>query len=394
MKGWSAAYLALVMALAHGLWAADDLAGAARELARKTAAFAGPGAAVSVTWRNVSSLGSAEMADARDAFDPAFKSAGGALGDASSPVEAHITVSENASDYLLAEEVRKGDEKQVWFATWKRAAAAAVSAAGAVLEKKLAWEQDDPILDAAFPAGRMIVLTPTSLIWFSGQAGQWTRTVSVALPLEKSFPRDLRGRLRIVGANYAAYLPGLFCTGAWQAPVSIDCKTSAEPWVLESGSQDMLLANFTAGRNYFDGRIAAQTGARKTLDPFYSGAAVEEQGKKLWLLAMLDGKARLFDEAFNPVADIGGWGSDIAGTDSRCAAGPLVLATRPGSGGPDAVQAYRIVNRAAEPVGTPAEFRGPVTALWVSGGGSALAVTKDLAAGKYAAYLLTVVCGH
>jgi len=392
VKGWSAAFPALLLLAAHGAFAADDLKGAARELARKTAAFAGAGQPVSVVWRNLSSLGAAELKDARDAFEPAFKSAGGTLGEAGAAVEARITLSENASQYLLAEEARKGDERQVWLAAWTRAAAGSALTGGVTLEKKLAWEQDEQILDAAFPADRMILLTPSSLVWFSRQEGPWTRSMSVALPLTKPWPRDLRGRLRIVGATYQAYLPGMACSGAWQPPVSLDCKASGDPWVLESGSRDMLLANFVSGRNYFDGRVATQNGLRTTLDPFYSAAAVEERGKTLWLLAMVDGRARLFDEQFGAAGDIGGWGSDIAGTDAGCGGGFQVLATRPGAG-PDAVQAYTIVNRAAAPLGTPAEFSGPVTALWTSGHDSALAVSKDATTSKYAAYLLTVVCG-
>jgi hypothetical protein len=199
--------------------------------------------------------------------------------------------------------------------------------------------------------------------------------------------------LRIVGPNYQAYLPGMACSGAWQPPVSLSCKPSADPWVLESGSRDLLLANFAAGRNYFDGRVATQTGLRKTVDPFYSAASVEERGKTMWLLAMVDGRARLYDESFDPAGDIGAWGSDIVGTDARCAGGSQVLATRPGGAEPDAVQAYSIVNRAAVPLGAPAEFPGPVTALWGSGQSSVLAVSKDSLTGKYAAYLLSVVCG-
>ena len=392
MKGWSAALPALLLLAAHGVFAADDLKGAARELARKTAAFAGAGQPVSVVWRNLSALGSAELTDARGAFETAFKSAGGTLGEAGAAVEARITLSENASQYLLTEEARKGDERQVWFAAWARAAPGPALTGGVTLEKKLAWEQDEQILDAAFPADRMILLTPSSLAWFSREGSQWTRSVSLALPLTKPWPRDLRGRLRIVGATFEATLPGMACSGAWEPPVSLDCKASGDPWVLESGSKDMLLANFVSGRNYFDGRVATQTGLRTTVDPFYSAAAVEAQGKTLWLLAMVDGRTRLFDEQFGAAGEIGGWGSDIAGTDARCGAGSQVLATRPG-GGPDAVQAYAIVNRAAAPLGAPAEFSGPVTALWVSGHASALAVSKNIATGKYAAYLLTVVCG-
>ncbi len=392
MKGWSAALPALLLLAAQCACAADDLKGAARELARKTAAFAGAGQPVSEVWRNLSSLGSADLTGGRDAFESAFQSAGGTLGDAGAAVEARITLSENASQYLLAEEARKGDERQVWLAAWKRATPGPALAGGITLEKKLEWEQDEQILDAAFPGDRMVLLTPSSLVWFSRQEGQWTRSMSLALPQPKAWPRDLRGRLRIVGANYQAYLPGMACSGAWQPPVSLDCKASGDSWVLESGSKDMLLANFVSGRNYFDGRVATQTGLRATVDLFYSAAAVEERGKTLWLLAMVDGRTRLFDEQFGAAGEIGGWGSDIAGTDARCGGGSQVVATRPGAG-TDAVQAYAIVNRVASPLGAPAEFPGPVTALWVSGHDSALAVSKDLSTGKYAAYLVTVVCG-
>jgi hypothetical protein len=104
---------------------------------------------------------------------------------------------------------------------------------------------------------------------------------------------------------------------------------------------------------------------------------------------------RLFDAAFEPAGEIGAWGSDIAGTDARCGGASQVLATRPGDGSEaDAVQAFTIANGAAAPLTAPVEMPGPVTALWVSGGASALAVSKNLSTGKYAAYLLTVACGQ
>jgi hypothetical protein len=393
VKGWSAGWLALWALAGQCAYAADDLPGAARELARKTAALAGAGQTVWVSWRSVAPLGAADVAEARESFEPAFQSAGGVLGDVAPTVEAHITISENVSEYLLTEEARKGDDRQVWFAAWKHTAPGAGAPSSAVLEKKLLWEQDEQILDAAFPGDQMLLLTPANLVWYSRQAGEWTRSVSVALPAAKAWPRDLRGRLRIVGQNYAAYLPGLACSGAWQPPVSIDCKASSDGWVLESGSRDLLVANFAAGRNYFDGRIATQGGLRKTIDPFYSGAAVEDQGKTLWLLAMVDGGTRVFDAAFNPVGGIEGWGSDIVGTDARCGGGTVVLATRGSTDGPDAVQAYAVTNRAAAPVGSAAEFHGPVTALWIADKTSAVAVSKDFSTGRYAAYLLTVACG-
>jgi len=392
VKGWYAALAALALLDWRRASAAGDPIGAAQELARKTAAFAGEGQPVSLAWRNLSSLGSAELGRARAAFEAALQSAGARVSEIAPLVEGRITVSESPTEYLLVEEARKGGERQVWLAAWKRPANRPTGALPAALEKKLVWEQDEQILDAAFPGDMMLLLTPSNLVWFNRQGGQWTRSISWPLPVPKTWPRDMRGRLRIDGSNYQAYLPGLECGGVWQPPISAQCKTTDGAWPLESGSRDMLLGSFAGGRNYFDGRVTTQTGARKTVEPFFSAASVEERGGTLWLLAMLDGKTRLFDGALEPAGEIAGWGSDIAGTDAPCGGGSQVFATRPGSGGePDAVQAFAIVDRAAVPLGAPAEFPGPVTALWVSGGASALAVSRNLSTERYAAYLLTVV---
>jgi hypothetical protein len=87
-------------------------------------------------------------------------------------------------------------------------------------------------------------------------------------------------------------------------------------------------------------------------------------------------------------------GSDIATAGKSCAGTLPVLATRPGAAaGQEAVQSYAVVNRAAVPMGAPAEFSGPVTALWAAGDGLVLAVSRNAAGGTYEAWLLTVDCG-
>jgi hypothetical protein len=110
---------------------------------------------------------------------------------------------------------------------------------------------------------------------------------------------------------------------------------------------------------------------------------------------MLDGRTQVFDAWLDPLGAIASWGSDIAGTEASCGGGSQVLATRPGDAGePDAIQAFAIVNRAALALTAPVEFAGPVTALWPSGAISALAVVRDPLTGRYAAYVITVVCGQ
>jgi hypothetical protein len=386
VNGWHAAVAALLFLIPRFSAAAEDLPGAARELARKTAALSGARGPVAVSYRNLSSLPDSELAQVHREFENALPGAG----EGPAPVEARLTLSENAAEYLLVEEVRKGEEAQVWIASWKRAGTAAATP-GLALDRRLVWEQDEPILDVAFPGNGMLVLSSSKITLYSRQAGQWQPQPAVTLPTAKPWPRDLRGHLRVTGSRIQVLLPGMECTGVLEPGMTAECHASEAPWVLESGSA-LLVANFTPDRNYFDGRVVLQNGSRKTAGPFYSAAAVEDQGGTSWLLAMVDGRTEVFNPAFEGVATIPSWGSDIAGTSARC--GSPVLASRPGEGSDsDALQAFSVANRAAVPVSAPVAFPGPVTALWPSAAGSALAVARDSATGKYGAYVVTVVCG-
>jgi hypothetical protein len=396
VKGWPAVFSALLFFIPPGATAAEDLNGAVRELARKTAGLAGRGEPVSVAWRNISSLSSSELERARGAFEIAVRETGARVSEVAPVAEARITLGESATQYLLVEEIRKGDDRQVWIAAWKRTepAAAAVTAAGIVLDKKLVWEQSEPILDVVFPGAAMLVLSPSKVALYVRPNGQWEPRQSIPLALPRPWPRDPRAHLRLNGTNFQAYLPGMTCSGAADAGLTMECRAGDEPWVLESGSRALFLANFTPARNHFDGRIVTQAGLRKTVAGFFSGASVEEQGRQTWLLAMVDGRTQIFDSAFEPAGSIASWGSDIAGTEARCGGGFPVLATKAGDPGePDAIRAFSVVNRVPTPLTAPVEFPGPVTALWSSGANGVTAVARDLATGKYLAYVLTVVCG-
>jgi hypothetical protein len=128
--------------------------------------------------------------------------------------------------------------------------------------------------------------------------------------------------------------------------------------------------------------------------PFFSAAAVEDQGRQWWLLAMLDGHTQIFDSGFEPLGGVGPWGSDIAGTEARCGGGSQVLATKTGDGREaDTLRAYSVPNRVPTPLTAPVDFSGPVTALWPAGAGAVLAVARDAETGRFGAYLVTVNCG-
>lgn len=371
VKGWHAAILALPLWIAPPSEAADDLQSAAKELGRRTAAAVGRDA-VAVTWRNVSTLGAAPLTQARSAFEAALRESGTRVGEGG-PAEAQITLSENGSSRLLVEEFKKGDERQVWISSWKRAGTSG-SAPAAVVEKRLLWEQEEAILDVAFLPDGLLVLTPSGVLK--------TRTRQRApIAASRPWPRDVRGRLRVNGSSVLAQLPGVECGGSME-PFALQCRASDEPWTLESG-RTLLLANYAASRNFFDGRVVTQSGTRKTLAPFYSAAGADG----FWILAGVDGRAAIFDSTLEALGTVGAWGSDVASSDIRCGGAPVVLASRAGDGA-DAVQAYAIVNRAAVALGSPVEMPGPVTALWAPG----VAVVRNGA--THQAYAITVSCAQ
>lgn len=388
VNGYCAALAVLLFLISRAASAAENLSGAAQELAHRTAAW--NRGAVAATYRNLSSLPDSQLAQARREFEAALPSPNAAL----PPVEARITLSENAADYLLVEEVRQGEDSQVWIARWKRTVRAPAAASGLTIDKRLVWEQDEPVLDIAFSGTAMVVLTPFRITLYARQGTEWQQQRFAAIAPGKAWPRDPRGRLRVNGNAIDIYLPGIGCTGSVEPGLAVECRANDQPWVLESGSHSLLLANFVPDRNYFDGRLITQNGARKSIAPFYSAAAAEDQGAGLWLLAMLDGRTQIFDAAFQDVASIPSWGSNLVGTNAPCGGGSQVLADSPGdSGEPDAIRAYAMVNHAAVPLGPPVTFDGPVTALWPSNGVSALAIVHDPETAKYRAYVLTVACG-
>lgn len=393
MKGWLAVLSALLFILPPGARAADDQGGAARELARKAAAFAGRGESIAIAWRNLSGLSSSDSTQARTAFEAAIRESGGRPAETGT-VEVRVTLSENQSQYLLVAEGRKGEERQTWIASWKRAAAAAVLPAGVVLEKKLVWEQGEPILDVAVTPSGILVLSGARLTMYTQRDGAMELRQSAAVNPARPLPRDPRGRLRVTGAVIKVFLPGTLCSGSVEPTLALQCRASEEPWTLESGSRTVMLAGFAAGRNYFDGHVVTQSGVRKTVPAFYTAGALEEQGRQYWVLALVDGRTQILDANFDPAGAMEPWGSDLAATDARCGGGSQIVSTKGGdSREADSVRAYAMVNRTPTPLTPPVELPGPVTALWTSNGTSVVAVVRDFSTGHFAAYLLTVVCG-
>jgi len=358
-----------------------DMTAAAHDLAR-TVAAAVAHEPLTVTVKNLSTLNAAETAEIRRVFKSELEAPGQAAADV------QLTISENSTYFLLVAEIHRGGERQVLLESWPRTPATSTAsqndqASRVTLEKKLVWEQDQPILDVAQTGDALLVLDAAGVLLARGDERQSAPISSIHL-LAHDWPRDLRGRLSISNTAFTAWLPGTICRGATQPQLSMECHDTADPWLLAPGA----IAAFTPERNLFTGHVDIEPGGPRDFPAFYSAAPAGD----IWIFAAADGRAHIYQHSWELAGTIDQWGSDIAAIQAPC--GPRILATRPTAvGEPDAIQPYDLANGAPNPAGPAVEFPGPVTALW-SAGSSATAVSRDLQTGRYAAYSLAPTCGN
>jgi hypothetical protein len=356
-----------------------DMGGAARELAHSVAA-ALEHAPVVLSIRNQTTLGGAEVAAIRRAFESELQLA------TVSAVEVRITVATNLTQYVLVAEVRHPDahpdERRVFLQAWPRATAPPAGSQGAAarvtFDRKLLYEEEQPILDVARAGAGSLVLDTTRVLLLGGW-GQQTALLSAG----RAWPRDTRGRLLVNDKAFTAWLPGTVCRGSIQPRLTVQCGASQEAWPLAPGA----VASFASTANYFDGRVTLAAWGEREVLPFYSAAPVGD----LWVFAGVDGRARLYSRSGALAAGSEPWGSDLAVVQTPC--GARVLTTR--STGPaevDAIQPFAILEGAAAPGGPALEFPGPITALW-SLGETATVVSHDLETRRYAAFSLVPACG-
>jgi hypothetical protein len=341
------------------------------ELARKIAATLGPREAVALTVRNASSLAAAEVAGVRHEIESQLRARGFTLAS-EAPATVAVTLAENWQGGVWIAEIRHGDKREVVMVAPTLPRERTVASPMGI-DKQLILEQPDPILDAVALENLLIALEPTEVVFYGRKDARWERRHAIALP-QRVWPRDLRGRLAIEGDSFQAFLPGLACKGTVQPEPALQCDESDAPWPVG--------APLAKGRNYFEA---------EKLPPFYSAARVGEYS----LAVGVDGRTQLFDNATVAAGSFAGWGSDIAAVETGCGGGRQVLATRPGDANEtDAVQAFELAGRQPVAVSPALEFSGPVTALWPAGPASAVAITRDLKTGQYAAFRISLTCSR
>jgi hypothetical protein len=233
------------------------------------------------------------------------------------------------------------------------------------------------ILDVATTGDQLLVLGDAALTLYRQTDSGWQLSQTRPITSSVVWPRDLRGRLRVSGQRFDAYLPGVVCRGGLD-PLTADCAERAEAWPIGLDNSGVVKA-----RNHF----ATPEGLE-----FYGAATLGDGADGRWVVAARDGSLRLLDPARRSQADLGA-GGDIAGVVApRCGAGTYLIAT---SNDGDALQPFRLDSRRLVAAASPVALNGTVTALWAApGAAEAMVVTHDAAAGRYAAYRATISCSR
>ncbi len=364
--------------------------------AQKIVSKAGPGTAVTLSVKNISSLSAADVNAVRAQIESELRGRGLRIVDPEQSVaELGVTLSENAAGYVWIAEIKQGGAVDTVFTTLHRTDSAEMRPTGAMtLQRRLLWTQDEPILDVALVGTQMlpgaIVLTPSKVAYYRVQNSAWQEADAAAITHSRPLPRDVRGMILSAGNNpFEVALPGARCAISGNNPYRITCADTDDPWPLYEG-QPRLDAFFSPTRNFFTGAIS-RSGDSVTVPPFYSAAMF---GNSEWLFTGIDGRVQ-YSNFVNtlPVAVVN-WGSELASLRSKCSPDAVVLATRNGDyTQPDAVQGFQVIARDPVAVTGALEFAGPVMALRGSGD-SATAVSHNLKTGKYEAYSLTLVCNQ
>jgi hypothetical protein len=297
----------------------------------------------------------------------------------------HVLVgcAESMQGRLCAAEISRGGTTTVHFAVRPplNEGGAAEPRALAALTVQPLFAQQSPILDVAeLDPQRILVLDVDAVTLFERTAPGWTRKDAKPLERTASWPRDVRGRLVVLGNKIEAYLPGRSCHGTVD-PFELACPDGRTPWPL--GIENDGLAD---GRNFF---------TSPKVPPFYSIALVSQSGETAWLLAAVDGGLRLVDSRSRTVGSFAGRGEDVVRISGECTTDrPVVLIGQDSPDGDGAsVRAFEFGNGFPAPLATPASLPGDLLALWPARDGSAaLAVVHDLGLTQYEAYLVRVSC--
>jgi hypothetical protein len=315
-----------------------------------------------IAHQSLCSLPAAEMQRARAAFEKPLRRRTAASAPAA---RITLTFSENRAGYLLVAEIRRGEERIVETAPFKRSPANVRPKLSVV--KQLVWEQEAPVLDLLHADNRMYVFSPGSLAMYETRDGRWQMLKTAPLPSPPV--RDPRGKLALGGGELSVFAPGLTCRVT--ADDAFDVRCDGAPAAFDLAG---IAARWTPARNTLEAE-----GWPAFFHIAKLGGAV--------LIAAADGRVYLHGEDGRQFGPLDGWNAgDFSALESPCAPAQL-LASRDAA----SLQMFELNERRLAETSEPEPLPGVLTALWPSAGG-AVAVVRDRTNSQYAAYHVTVAC--
>ena len=288
----------------------------------------------------------------------------------------------NLRDRLCVAEVGRGEARRIVMTTRPRPAGADPDAAPIVgLALRSIYTQRAPILDVAVAGDRLVVLTPDAVVLVADASGAndgGRPIASKPIATARVWPRDLRGRLRLAGQNFDAFLPGVTCRGTIN-PLALVCADDSDAWPIGLENSG----------------IAPSRNAFSTPDgfTFYEAAPV---GAGRFLLAGERGALTLMD-AGRRTAVRSDAADHVAGFPGACVADAayVILGARTAEPDNDTLRLFRLADARLVPTGSTTPLPGTLTALWsATASGPATAVVHDSSAGRYEAFHLTLSCAR
>jgi hypothetical protein len=366
---------------------ADSLEESARLLARKVWASI-HGASVSLEFRNISSLGSAEFAGISTAFQEELQRRGVKILAADAAASLVVNVTQNPTEYIGVVQIQRKENTETVIETigLVNGPAAPEPAFRLVLHREFLFSSDSPIVDVMLDndAKHAYALGVQEISAYEWRAEQWTLTRSEHLPTHRPPERGGRGFILQGVDSQRVYFPGEFCHVS---------KVSGEGWSCEKYADLMPVPT-----------VPSEAVAGKKLGAWISAAQFETDEKIKVVVTGQDGLARLYEDGADPAAVFANWGSQIASVYSGCGSGWQLLVTGKGDWTTtDAIEAMDIKDRRAQSVSASMEFAGPIVALhaWETraadnpaANAKAVAVDRNLQTGRYEAYQLSITCSR
>ena len=268
------------------------------------------------------------------------------------------------------------------------------------LDRELVFAGNSPILDFACTdtsvaknCGPVLVLYSDAVVLMAADQN----FPRISIPHENSWPRDLRGRLKISRSDFQARIEGVECTGNVARVQASKCTPVSGPWIF-AGPEEISFGSLTPSRNWFQGSaVGAPNASRANRDPFFSLAGLELTGDMGWIVTGTNGEASLFDrKSGNVLGTISTWGSELATVKSDCSSGWQILATsKKDHTELDSITVYEWTGTEFRTLSDPLDLNGTVVAMWsAEDGGPTRAVVRNLKTGNYEAYLLKVGCSQ